>query len=286
MKYNQGKMETNSNGVNRESNEGRGRFDLFPYEAMEALAKWYEEGAKKYGERNWEKGIDINDCLNRMVRHALKASNNFEDEDHLSAVMWNAAAVITMRKRRAALDALSTLIHPYIISSIDLGKGEDYISFIPINLNNSKDSDILNRTIFRELKTIIISKNSKGKPYRAATIKDSKLLTYRMTPSGGIFDVRKHNDVINPIDIIMNPDETCILCIGKTNIYQLSENRVNWIDISYKISKQTPFLNFEILSYEWNIKDRLFHFEVYTPDEPYNEKFKGIKFDVFLPVNN
>lgn len=96
----QGEMEKTEFGANRESNDGRGRFDLLPYEAMEALAKWYEEGAKKYGDRNWEKGIGVKDCINRMIRHAIKAGNGWTDEDHLSAVMWNAAAAITMMERK------------------------------------------------------------------------------------------------------------------------------------------------------------------------------------------
>jgi len=100
----QGIMETNESGSKRESNEGRGRFDLLPYEAIEALAKWYEAGAKKYGDRNWEKGISVKDCINRMIRHAIKAGNGWEDEDHLSAVMWNAATAITMIQRRPDCD--------------------------------------------------------------------------------------------------------------------------------------------------------------------------------------
>lgn len=96
----QGEMEATKHGALRESNEGRGRFDLLPYEAIEALAKWYEEGAKKYDERNWENGISVKDCINRMIRHALKAGNGWTDEDHLAAVMWNAAAAITMMQRR------------------------------------------------------------------------------------------------------------------------------------------------------------------------------------------
>jgi hypothetical protein len=96
----QGKMETTEQGANRESNQGRGRFDLLPFEAIEALAKWSEDGANKYGDRNWEKGLSVKDCINRMIRHAIKAGNGWTDEDHLSAVMWNAAAAITMMKRR------------------------------------------------------------------------------------------------------------------------------------------------------------------------------------------
>ena len=104
MLYGQGQMETNHAGTKRESNAGRGRFDLLPFEAIEALAIWYEEGAKKYGDRNWEKGLSVSDCINRMIRHAIKAGNGWTDEDHLSAVMWNAAAAITMMERKPEFD--------------------------------------------------------------------------------------------------------------------------------------------------------------------------------------
>lgn len=100
----QGKMETTDAGANRESNSGRGRFDLLPYEAMEALAIWYEQGCVKYGDRNWENGLSVKDCINRMIRHSIKAGNGWTDEDHLAAVMWNAAAAITMIQRRPDLN--------------------------------------------------------------------------------------------------------------------------------------------------------------------------------------
>jgi hypothetical protein len=96
----QGDMETNKDGFNRESNKGRGRFDLLPYEALEAAAIWYEQGADKYGERNWEKGCSVKDCINRMIRHSIKAGNGMTDEDHLAAVIWNACTAISMMKRR------------------------------------------------------------------------------------------------------------------------------------------------------------------------------------------
>ena len=102
MAKGQGKMETNKFGGKRESNKGRGRFDLIPYEAIEELAIWYEQGAEKYGDRNWEKGMSVKDCINRMMRHAFKASNGWMDEGpfaHLVAVIWNAIAAIVMIKR-------------------------------------------------------------------------------------------------------------------------------------------------------------------------------------------
>lgn len=102
MAKGQGEMEINENGVKRESNKGRGRFDLIPYEALEELAKWYEAGAEKYGDRNWEKGISVKDCMNRMARHSAKACNGWLDEGpfaHLAAVIWNAMAAITGIKR-------------------------------------------------------------------------------------------------------------------------------------------------------------------------------------------
>lgn len=100
----QGKMEETSGGAKRESNLHRGRFDLLPYEAMEALAIWYELGAEKYAPRNWEKGLSVSDCINRMTRHALKVCSGWTDEDHLAAVMWNAAGAITMMQRRPDLN--------------------------------------------------------------------------------------------------------------------------------------------------------------------------------------
>lgn len=100
----QGKMETTPAGALRESNKHRGRFDLIPYEAMEALAIWYELGAEKYDERNWENGLSVKDCINRMCRHSAKAASGWTDENHLAAVIWNAAAAITMMRRRPDLN--------------------------------------------------------------------------------------------------------------------------------------------------------------------------------------
>ena len=49
----------------------------------------YEEGAQKYSDRNWEKGIPLHCFVNSGVRHYLKYMRGDEDERHDRAFLWN-----------------------------------------------------------------------------------------------------------------------------------------------------------------------------------------------------
>ena len=49
----------------------------------------FEEGAKKYGENNWQKGIPIKCYIDSAVRHYLKWRNGDTDEPHDRAFVWN-----------------------------------------------------------------------------------------------------------------------------------------------------------------------------------------------------
>lgn len=93
-------MVTLPTGSKRESKKGKGRFDLIPHEAMLALAKRFEEGADAHGDRNWELGQPLSLLLNSLRRHASQVGHDYS-EDHAAAVMWNAAAFITIRDRIA-----------------------------------------------------------------------------------------------------------------------------------------------------------------------------------------
>ena len=53
------------------------------------VAKHFEEGANKYGERNWEKGIPVHCYIDSAIRHLLKFTAGMEDERHDRAFMWN-----------------------------------------------------------------------------------------------------------------------------------------------------------------------------------------------------
>lgn len=53
------------------------------------VAKHFEEGAKKYGENNWQKGLPINCYIDSAVRHYLKWLRGDKDEPHDRAFVWN-----------------------------------------------------------------------------------------------------------------------------------------------------------------------------------------------------
>lgn len=57
--------------------------------AIIELSKHYEEGAKKYKERNWEKGIPAHCYIDSCIRHLMKWYDGWSDEPHDRAVMWN-----------------------------------------------------------------------------------------------------------------------------------------------------------------------------------------------------
>jgi hypothetical protein len=91
--------DTYPSGAARSAAEGRGRFDLIPYEAMLCYAKRLEEGVDNGHEpRNWEKGMPLSRCLSSMRRHASQVSYDYS-ENHLGAVLFNAGAFITMVER-------------------------------------------------------------------------------------------------------------------------------------------------------------------------------------------
>lgn len=78
----------------REPAVGKGRPDLISPFALTRLSKWYELGAKKYGDRNWEKGMPFSRYTAAMFRHLIAWMKGKKDEDHLSAIAWNAIALI------------------------------------------------------------------------------------------------------------------------------------------------------------------------------------------------
>lgn len=58
------------------------------------VAKHFEEGCKKYGENNWQKGIPVKCYIDSAVRHYLKYLRGDKDEPHDRAFCWNILCAI------------------------------------------------------------------------------------------------------------------------------------------------------------------------------------------------
>lgn len=53
------------------------------------VSRHFEEGAKKYGVDNWQKGIPTHCYIDSAVRHYLKWMRGDDDEPHDRAFCWN-----------------------------------------------------------------------------------------------------------------------------------------------------------------------------------------------------
>ena len=73
---------------------GKGRYDLISPIAMQRLADHYENGATKYDPRNWEKGMPLSVYLDSAERHLTKFREGHREEDHMTAVAWNAFGLV------------------------------------------------------------------------------------------------------------------------------------------------------------------------------------------------
>lgn len=89
-----GVREEFSTGSRRDTQQGKGRYDLLPPIALQRLAVHYENGAAKYGDHNWRKGQPLSRYFSSALRHLFKWSMGYSDEDHLAAAIWNVAAIL------------------------------------------------------------------------------------------------------------------------------------------------------------------------------------------------
>lgn len=89
--------------------DGKIRYDLLPPELLEGTADILAFGAKKYGERNWEKGMNWSRAFAALMRHmwAWWRGQNVDEETGKSH-LWHAACclafLITYEQRKVGKD--------------------------------------------------------------------------------------------------------------------------------------------------------------------------------------
>lgn len=86
-------------GAIRGESTGKGRYDLLPPYALKRIAKHYENGAVKYADRNWEKGISMSRYIDSALRHVFTYLEGNQEEDHMAAAVWNLLCYIETEKR-------------------------------------------------------------------------------------------------------------------------------------------------------------------------------------------
>jgi hypothetical protein len=89
-----GSRQEFSTGARRDIQENKGRYDLLPPAAIFAVSRVFEEGAKKYGDHNWKKGIPLSRYLDSALRHTFKHMEGHRDEPHVAQAAWNLLAYI------------------------------------------------------------------------------------------------------------------------------------------------------------------------------------------------
>jgi hypothetical protein len=90
-------------GAVRDIQEGKGRMDLLPWAAIMEVSKHCENGAKKYGEHNVDKGLPVSSFCDSAARHLAKYIDGWDDEPHLLAAAWNLLWAIQMELKHPEL---------------------------------------------------------------------------------------------------------------------------------------------------------------------------------------
>lgn len=80
---------------------------VFPdiYTLLLEVSKQFEDGAAKYGDNNWQKGIPVNVYIDSGVRHYLKHLRGDRDEPHDRAFAWNLVCAIWTARHMPELNA-------------------------------------------------------------------------------------------------------------------------------------------------------------------------------------
>lgn len=94
MKKRTGAKVVFSTGAERSSDAEGTRYDLITPVGLSAVARACAEGAAKYSDYNWEKGMPAHDAINHAIRHIYMFLGGDRSEEHLGHAAWNLLAAI------------------------------------------------------------------------------------------------------------------------------------------------------------------------------------------------
>lgn len=123
-------------GAVRDIQKGKGRCDLLPPAALLRIAKHFEAGAVKYGDRNWELGIPMHSFVDSGIRHLLKYMDGWTDEDHLCAAAWNILCALETEEKRPEMQDIPSRLKAD--TEPRKGKSQEPIRIAPPDLRSMK----------------------------------------------------------------------------------------------------------------------------------------------------
>lgn len=81
------------------------RYDLISPIGLREVARTCAEGAQKYSDFNWERGMPVHDLLNHAIAHIYQFLSGDRAEPHLPHAAWNLLAAIHSAELWPAINA-------------------------------------------------------------------------------------------------------------------------------------------------------------------------------------
>lgn len=117
--------------------------------ALLDVSHHYEDGAKKYGPRNWEKGLPVWNFIDSGVRHLLKFIDGMTDEPHDRAFIWNMiGAIWTTINKPDLCDYPINLDGNNDGSVKDLNESNSSLSFVDFDSSDSISTEDFSVTTY------------------------------------------------------------------------------------------------------------------------------------------
>ena len=90
-------------GMKNDKLDDKTRWELMPLDCLEDIARVYTEGAKKYGDNNWQNLENVNERYKgALLRHLYTSTyEEFDPETkvrHEAAIAWNSIALLYCAK--------------------------------------------------------------------------------------------------------------------------------------------------------------------------------------------
>jgi len=89
--------------------DGKARYELFPWELMDGIVAVYTHGSKKYGDNNWRKGFAWGRIIGAVFRHfvAWWKGKDIDDDSglhNLDQAVWGLLVLRYMQKESKGVD--------------------------------------------------------------------------------------------------------------------------------------------------------------------------------------